>query len=287
MELRHLRYFCAVAERQNFTEAARHLRIAQPPLSVQIRHLEAELGVPLFERRNRRAVLTPAGRLFWAEAQEILTRTDAALQRVQDEVAGRAGEIRLAYSEAAFSETLTRRLRKFVRKNRGLRVSVQRSSTEADLRIFSALKEDRIAGDVELETGALLLAVPPKHRLADRAEVHLADLLGEPVLMPRVADRSPPDRLGLAGAERAGVRLMVVETPEDRFWRVSVGLGVTFCSSQDRATLDAVRLPLPEIDARILTLARPNPNSRAAAIPRLLEALTEASKRDPDAPPKR
>ena len=80
MELRHLRYFIAVAEELNFTRAAEKLHIAQPPLSQQIQHLEAELGFQLFRRTKRTVHLTAAGQVFFEEAGKILQQVDRAIQ---------------------------------------------------------------------------------------------------------------------------------------------------------------------------------------------------------------
>lgn len=93
MELRHLRYFVAVAEELSFTRAASRLHTAQPSLSQQIRQLEHEVGVSLFERTRHHVRLTPAGRLFLSEAQEILSRVDRAVRRA---ARAAAGEVELA-----------------------------------------------------------------------------------------------------------------------------------------------------------------------------------------------
>ncbi len=84
MELRHLRYFCAVVETLNFSRAAEKLRVAQPALSRQIRDLENELGVRLFDRNRVRVQLTDAGRTLAAHAAKILAQVDIALQSVRD-----------------------------------------------------------------------------------------------------------------------------------------------------------------------------------------------------------
>ena len=93
MELRHLRYFVAVAEELSFTRAASRLRTAQPSLSQQIRQLENEVGVPLFERTRHHVRLTAAGRTFLSETQEILSRVDRAVRRASRAA---AGEVELA-----------------------------------------------------------------------------------------------------------------------------------------------------------------------------------------------
>jgi len=80
MELRHLRYFVAVAEEEHITRAAARLRMQQPPLSQQIKALELELGVTLFNRVGKRIVLNGAGKLFLSEAREILMHADSAYQ---------------------------------------------------------------------------------------------------------------------------------------------------------------------------------------------------------------
>jgi DNA-binding transcriptional LysR family regulator len=83
MELRHLKYFVAVAEEQNITRAATRLHVSQPPLSRQIRDLEEELGVALLERSAKAVKLTEAGRIFLVEAQAVLARADQAREAVR------------------------------------------------------------------------------------------------------------------------------------------------------------------------------------------------------------
>lgn len=276
MELRHLRYFCAVAERLNFTEAARELGMAQPPLSIQIRNLERELGVTLFLRQNRAVTLTPAGRWLLADARDLLPRADRLVRRLQDESAGREGEVILTTDGSAGSEAVTKRLRKFLRKHRGLRLRVQASVEGADLAILAVEPDEVEPADVSLETANLQLALPPKHRLAERISLEPADLLGEIILLPEPDRRSAADRRGLRLMKAAGVTPGVLEIPADagnRFWPVSLGLGVTFCSERDRGGMDAIRLPFGPTEVPLLIVARPLPGARSLALPTLLAAI--------------
>jgi LysR family hca operon transcriptional activator len=108
MELRHLRYFVAVAEELSFTRAAGRLHTAQPSLSHQIRQLEAEVGVPLLERTRHQVRLTGPGRLFLREAREILSRVDHAVRLVGKAAVGGAGEIAVGTFPAADVKILPR-----------------------------------------------------------------------------------------------------------------------------------------------------------------------------------
>lgn len=105
-ELRHLRYFVAVAEELNFSRAARRLRMAQPPLSVAIRQLEAELGAELFERSSREVTLTEAGRVLLEGARRTLAEAESAFAAAKRAGAGELGTLRIGFSWSARFETL-------------------------------------------------------------------------------------------------------------------------------------------------------------------------------------
>ncbi|GHB25714.1 LysR substrate-binding domain-containing protein [Salinicola rhizosphaerae] len=111
MELRTLRYFVIVAEELHFSRAAARLGISQPPLSQQIRALEDELGTRLFERTNRRVVLTEAGRLLLEEAREILDRAERASRLVSRLGQGETGQLRIGFTTSVpLTATLPRSL---------------------------------------------------------------------------------------------------------------------------------------------------------------------------------
>ena len=111
MELRHLRYFAAVAAHGSFNRAAQNLHLTQPALSRQVRDLEEELGLPLFVRGKNAVTLTAAGELFYEEARDLLARADQAIQRVRGEV--RHEVLRVGYAPSLTTGIMPGALEKF------------------------------------------------------------------------------------------------------------------------------------------------------------------------------
>src|SRR5271168_2623006 len=110
MELRHLRYFAAVAEALNFTKAAARLRVAQPALSRQVSDLEEELSVDLLKRTSHGVLLTEEGKMFLGDAREILKRADEAAAKVRALSRGEIGELQVGYLPPLDSRILPRAL---------------------------------------------------------------------------------------------------------------------------------------------------------------------------------
>src|SRR6476659_8873779 len=102
MDLRHLRYFVAVAEERHFTRAAERLGIKQPPLSLQIKQLEQELGTPLFRRLTRGVELTEPGTLLLEEARQILEQVERTKANVRNRARGETGRIRVGFAGATY-----------------------------------------------------------------------------------------------------------------------------------------------------------------------------------------
>jgi DNA-binding transcriptional LysR family regulator len=123
MELRHLRYFVAIAEERSFTRAAERLWVAQPGLSVQIRRLEAELGVQLFDRRTRGVDLTEAGSLFLERARDALAAAEFAGAIGRDLETGVAGSLNLGIATCAHWGSTLRMLERFAREHSGVELA--------------------------------------------------------------------------------------------------------------------------------------------------------------------
>ena len=116
MEIRHLRYFVAVAEELNFTRAAAKLHLAQPSLTRQIKDLEDELGVLLFDRSKNRISLTEGGRVFLSEARPLIAQCEACVQTVQRLGRSESGVLNIGYIAHTFSDLLSKTLRAFRRE---------------------------------------------------------------------------------------------------------------------------------------------------------------------------
>ena len=194
MELRHLRYFAAVAELRNVTQAARRLHVAQPALSRQIQDLEEELGLQLIERSTRGIKLTEAGEFFADEARAVLARADEASQAVRALARGEIGELRVGYAPSPTTEILPRALTAFQKVAPGVRVTLLDLASD-DLE--KALLDGRIHISVMVKPGsrshpgilfeaivryALRVAAARQHRFARMAKVPLRCLLDEPLV---------------------------------------------------------------------------------------------------------
>lgn len=194
MELRHLRYFVAVAEAENVSRAALKLHVSQPALSRQIRDLEDELGFLLLERSAKSVRLTEAGRAFLTEARAVLQRVDEAVKTARAVSTGGSGELHVGYAPSLTARILPQTLRAFQAELPNVRVRLHDFSTEE---MLAGLRDGKlqIAFVVrltpamlrglrfeELARDSMCLAVAPKHPLAGRRTVTLAEVAHEPLI---------------------------------------------------------------------------------------------------------
>ena len=199
MELRHLRYFIAVAEELHFGRAAQVLGISQPPLSQQIQALEQEVGARLFERTNRRVELSEAGRLFLHEARLALAQVDKAADVARRAQLGELGELKIGFtSSAPFNSSIPQAIFAFRQAFPAVHLNLQEmSSTEVaeslvDESIQVGLMRPLSLPDslsvIELMREPLVAVLNADHPLVEGSErgLHLAQLAEEPfVFFPR------------------------------------------------------------------------------------------------------
>jgi DNA-binding transcriptional LysR family regulator len=195
-ELRHLRYFVAVAEELNFSRAARRLHMAQPPLSAAIRQLEQELGTSLFQRTTREVTLTDAGLAFLDGARRTLAEADRAVTAAQQAGAGEAGQLRVAFSWSVRFETLPALGQAFGARHPGVELLAQETWNAAmapalragTVDIALALCPERASGvaDELIRTEPVVAVLGAGHPLAREPSIPLASLANEAfALFPR------------------------------------------------------------------------------------------------------
>ncbi len=194
MELRHLRYFVAVAELENVSRAAQKLHVSQPGLSRQIRDLEDEIGFQLFERSAKSLRLSRAGKIFLTEARAVLQHAEDAVQKARAAAGGKRGEIHVGYAPSLTVQILPQALRTFQAEFPNVRVALHDLSSEEMLRQLVARKLE-VALTVrppaktlrgysfhELACYAMVVAVAPNHPLAKHKALTLQQVAPEPLI---------------------------------------------------------------------------------------------------------
>jgi DNA-binding transcriptional LysR family regulator len=193
VELRHLRYFVAVAEECHFGRAAERLHIAQPPLSQQVRQLEADLGVQLLTRSTRKVELTPAGARYLERARAILASVETAGAEASRIAGGEIGRLAIGFTGSATYELLPRLARVLREDFPGIDLDLKGEMLTPD-QVAALLDRTLDLGflrppvrsadlDVRvLRREPLIAALPETHRLAARSRVRLADLRDEPFI---------------------------------------------------------------------------------------------------------
>jgi DNA-binding transcriptional LysR family regulator len=204
MELRHLRYFVAIAEERSFTGAAERLWVAQPGLSTQIRRLEAELGVKLFERHTRGVDLTQAGELFLERARVALAAADMAGATGRDLEAGVVGRVKLGIASGPRWRPASDLLQRFNHERPGVELTVLEAYGGT---LWRDLRDGRLDAlvaptgnasadlrSLELGSESWAVLIGTGHRLAGIGPVAAEQLNGERVAVTGHRDGAALDR---------------------------------------------------------------------------------------------
>jgi DNA-binding transcriptional LysR family regulator len=198
MELRHLRYFVAVAEELSFTAAANRLGISQPPLSQQIQDLEGELDTALFARTSRRVELTSAGSAFFEQARAILVQTEQAAERARAIGLGRIGSLDIGTTGSVLLGPLAPLIATFSAQFPEVLVRIhelspadQQAALHARQTDISFLRKPAEDPDLIVELAwaeKVGVALPKQHRLAKQSRIQLASLKDEDLVFLRLKD---------------------------------------------------------------------------------------------------
>jgi len=225
MELRHLRYFQAVAEELSFSKAARRLHIAQPALSRAVQEIERDVGVNLIDRNRRSVRLTPAGTVLLQEIALLLDRLEESLRRVRRTAAGEEGELRLGYIGPPTKPFLGRILAEYHRRFPRVSVHLEERTPE---RVWEMVAKGRLSVGLTrpvlaheaLGLQSLLLrherlcaALPPGHAWLGRASIPWRQLAREPLIMLARREGAGSHDAALAACRQAQFTPRVSHTP--------------------------------------------------------------------------
>ncbi|OYD25592.1 LysR family transcriptional regulator [Oceanimonas baumannii] len=278
-EWRQIRQFMAVAETLNFRRAAERLAIAQPALSRGIQQLEHQLGVRLFERNNRRVVLTEAGRVFRRGCGDLLVQLEETVVKTRKAGRGEAGSLSIGYTDFAITGVLPGLLERFRRRYPDIQIELHYGSTEEqrlaleegklDVAFLTSPFDNPDCGHQPVQQDRFVAVLPAEHPLAAREQVTVADLACEDFVVGVMSRwrhfRRHLDALCL----KAGFEPRIVQeayNSEGIFGLISARIGITIlleCAANQLRT-GLVLKPLTGTEERVVTEAAwrkadPNP----------------------------
>jgi len=254
LELRHLRYFVAVAEEEHMTRAAQRLNIQQPPLSKQIQQLEEEIGVPLFTRSPRKIALNAAGKLFLSDARRVLAMANEAVARVRQFNLGEEGSLRIGFTSSSSMHPLTLAIIEAFRTAYPLVSLKIEEGANHDLlylveqeRLDIAFVRSSVERYPTLESRTLteeemIVALPTQHTLAAQRGVDLAEVAGESLVFYRQVNGSGIGDMLLDAFAARGLTPKIVDETQRimaAINMVAAGFGIAIVP----AALLALRLP--------------------------------------------
>jgi DNA-binding transcriptional LysR family regulator len=245
MELRHLRYFAAVADYLSYIEASRHLHVAQPAISQTILDLEEEIGAKLFLRNKRSVQLTAAGTAFLGEVENILKRSEEAKRVAQRAARGEVGTLRVGFI-TSIAPIFPSVVQTFLHRYPEVELQLYHLTQDAlltafdqkfiDLSFSRALPPERRTQFAEelISIDHLEALLPSKHRLAKEEKIKLEELASEPfVLLQRAEAPSLFDQV-VGACRRAGFSPSIRHEPDRMstvFVLVGCGLGISLVPS--------------------------------------------------------
>jgi DNA-binding transcriptional LysR family regulator len=274
VELRHLRYFVAVAEELHFGRAAARLHMAQPPLSQAIRRLEDEIGCRLLARTSRSVALTPAGTAFLERARRTLRNVESDVQEARSIGQGQLGLLNVGFVGSAMLSTLPSILSRYVAAYPGVQLALHESFTSRVIDGLVAGDVDAgIVRDAEPDDGLIatpmlsepfVAVLPAGHPQAGRASMSVAALAGTPFVLPPRSAGPRAFEKPLLLCEEHGFRPRVAH--EATHWLtilrlVGAGLGVSIAPACVR------RIATPEV-ACVALVARTRVVSELALVHR-------------------
>jgi DNA-binding transcriptional LysR family regulator len=242
MELRHFRYFAAVARYLSYSEASRHLHVAQPAISQTIFDLEEEIGAKLFLRNKRNVRLTAAGAAFLGEVESILKRSEEATRTAQRAACGELGILRIGFVAAATTLILPLLVQTYLRRRPDVDLQLHHMSPNQQLAAFDKGVLDlgfsrpirperrRYFEEEVVYIDHLAALIPPKHPLTNEKRIRLEALASEPFVLVHRAGASGIFDEAVAMCRRAGFSPQVRHEPElltTVFVLVESGLGVS------------------------------------------------------------
>ncbi|WP_437950042.1 LysR family transcriptional regulator [Sorangium sp. So ce296] len=292
MELRHLRYFIAIAEEESFRRAAEKLRVSQSPLSRQMQQLEEEIGAELFEPSGRGVKLTTAGRLLLDRAKTILSDVDAAAKEVRETAEGQIGTVTIGFeSGSAYIGPLSTILSRF--RELAPRVNVELvpmssaqqwdalGAGQISLGYGNYVPDDSSLESVVLARHRLGIVVPKQHPLATASTINVKDLATEPVLMdPRKSNPRLYDDI-IAAVRARGVTLNVASEildGEALLTLVASGFGLTFGAEPAARFLavgTAIWRPVSDLGLEMLNIAMWRPDAPSLLLKPLIDLVRE------------
>lgn len=261
IELRHLRYFIAVAEELHFGRAAERLHMAQPPLSQQIRQLEEQLGFQLFYRTKRSVELTEAGQVFLRESRKLFNQLEQAIEAGRQVSRGEKGQIVIGFISSAAYNVLPVILRSFRSQVPGVRLELHEMPTteqldwlregKIDVGLLRPPVEDKTLNLMTIVREPMVVAFPENHPFIEQDQIALSSLVNEDfILFPRLLSPRAYDQI-ISLCQQAGFSPNVVQEAMQMQTIVSlvaggIGVAIVPISLQNMQRTGVIYRPLEE-----------------------------------------